>query len=257
MSPIQGAPYLRKYKNKDNALLVEFDFVVDIDIAIWRFIKNRFATSDLVDKDLIAIDDDNEIRYILLSRQPKNPLELLIPGQDTNKLYDELITDRKQFSGLLKYSEPYNTFGLMVTFLRAASSVAIDILCKDQIESDHIKSLNPILDTVINSDKKSINLNDYSAMYLKYYTNAIDYSAIAGKHIYIPMAQYNMQHNMNTMDLTMTALLAENNQIHLIDLYQDIKFRFTKPSTDLIEKEVDAQDAAEESNVYADKSDQE
>ena len=238
-------PSIGKYKSKDNALLVEFDFVVDIDIAIWKFICGRFGTSDLIDKDLSSITDDDEIRYILLSRPMQNPLELLIPGQDTNKLYSELITDRKQFEGLLKYSEPYSTFGLMVTFLRAASSVAIDILCRDDVEANHVKSLNPILNTVVYPSKGSIPLHEYSAIYLKYFKNAVDYPPIAGKHIYIPMAQYNMQPNMNTMDLTMTSLLGDNNRIHLIDLYQDIKFRFTKPSNDPIEKEVDAQDAAE------------
>jgi len=219
----------KKYKMKDNALLVEFDFVIDLDIALWKLICAKYGESDLIDHDLSTINDDAEITKILLSRQNINPLEILIPGANTQSIYDKFMTDPKEYKELLSYSKPYDTYRLMITFLENASSVYIDILCKDNIQKEHIESMNTSgLNTVIYPDYKMIPVDDYSALYLKYFENAMYYPPLTDKHIYIPMAQYNMQRNVDTINLTLTRVFGESNKIHLIDLYQDVKFRFTR-----------------------------
>ena len=236
----------KKYKLKDNALLVPFEFVVDLDLAIWRLIRDKYADSDLVDKDIISIKLDDEIKYNLLCRQSINPLELLIPEQSTNELYDNLMNDPEQFRTLLTYAEPYHTLGLMSIFLSNASSVYIDILCRDQDQSDYIHKEAPELNTIIYPNRSEVPVNDYSVLYTKFYKDLLDYNQdIEGKHIYLPLAQYNMQHNMNTINLTLISTYGQFNSIHLIDLYQDVKFRFIKPSNNSIEKEVDAENEKE------------
>ena len=217
---------IRKFKFKDNVLLVPFDCVVDLDYGIWKFIKDKFKNSNLVNKELLSIEDDDLILTILLFRECMNPLDLLILDSDDNtNLLQEIMSD-DNISTLLEYSKPYDTLRLMGTFLDLASSVAIDILCENEIQSNYIKKFNNKLNTIIFKNKAGINLNDYSALYIKYFKKTLEYQPFRTKHVYIPMARYNMQKDMNTIDLAMNKLISEFNRIHLIDLYQNIKYRF-------------------------------
>ena len=141
----------------DNELLVEFESVIDLDLAMYKFIKDKYSNSDYVDQKLINEKDERAIIYALLNRKHINPLEIIMPGLETTKLYYEIMNDH--YEELLSYATAYDTFGLMITFLNNASSVGITIRCKSKLEENFIKKLNPILNTVVIPNRKDIVLS--------------------------------------------------------------------------------------------------
>ena len=218
-------------KGKDNSLLVEFDFVVDLDLAMFKFVREKYYKSKEVHKQFISLRDENLIIYNMLNRSHENPLEYLFPNNDTSEMYNELLTNPEWYKKLLSYATAYDTFGLMITFLREASSVSIDVLCKNEIENEFIKNLNPIMPTVVSS-KQDIDLTDYTALYIKYYSNASDYNGLTGKHIYIPAARFNMEPGEDMVNMDFVSQFGEENLIHLIDLYRKVKYRFLSRKVD-------------------------
>ena len=219
-------------KGKDNTLLVEFEFVVDLDMAMFKFIKENYFSSPMVHHDFLSLNDEFLISYNMLNRSYINPLIYIIPDMDTDQMYYDLLNDPVQYSMLLTYAKVYDTFGLMITFLREASSVSIDILCRNDMEKEFINNLNPILSTVVEPDKSKIDLSNYTALYIKYFENAKEYVNLEGKHIYIPAARYNMEPGQDTVNIELSGVFGELNEIHLIDLYRYVKYRFHSRKVD-------------------------
>lgn len=209
----------------DNELLVEFESLVDLDLAMYKFIKNKFADSEYVDQELINEKDIRAVIYALLNRKHINPLEIIMPGVETTNLYLDIINNH--YEELLEYATAYDTFGLMITFLNNASSVNITVWCKSKLEEDFIKKLNPILNTIVIPNRKDIVLSKYTVIYVKYIAYLAEYSNIEGKHIYIAAAKYNMEEDKDMVS-TLCCLYTDVNIMHLIDLYTKIKYRFLK-----------------------------
>lgn len=209
----------------DNELLVEFESVVDLDLAMYKFIKDKYPNSSYVDQKFINEKDERAVIYALLNRKHINPLEIIMPGLETTKLYYEIMNDH--YEELLSYATAYDTFGLMITFLNNASSVDITIWCKSKLEEDFIKKLNPNIKTIIIPNRKDIVLSKYTVLYVKYIAYLAEYNNLAGKHIYIAAAKYNMDENKDMVS-SLCCLYSDVNIFHLIDLYTMVKFRFLR-----------------------------
>lgn len=209
----------------DNELLVEFEFVVDLDLALYKFIKDNYSSSKYVNELFMKMNNEEAIIYNLLNRKNINPLNLIMPGYDVDGLYNEIMTNK--YEDLLSYASTYDTFPLMVTFLKSASSVDLDIWCRSKLESDFIKSLNSKVDTIIVPKREDININKYSALYVKYIPSLNEYKNLNGKHIYIPAAKWNMDREKNIVSMECVPF-SGTNVIHLIDLYKRVKFRYRK-----------------------------
>ena len=209
---------------KDNNLLVEFEFVIDLDLALFKFIKANYKSSPYINGEFIKLRDEREIIWNTLNRSHINLLEYLIPDMDSTNMYLDIMNNPDNYKELLKYAKAYDTFGLMVTFLKEASSVAIDILCKDETEEAFIKKLNPIMPTIVSS-KQNINLAPYTALYVKYFPYLIQYGSFDKKHIYLPNARYNYEEGKDCLNMTMVTLYGGINDIALMDMYTHTKFR--------------------------------
>ena len=209
----------------DNELLVEFESVIDLDLAMYKFIKDKYSDSEYVDQKFINEKDERAIIYALLNRKHINPLEIIMPELDTTNLYLDIMNNH--YEELLKYATAYDTFGLMIAFLNNASSVNITVWCKSKLEEDFIKSLNPCLNTIIVPNRKDIVLYKYTVMYVKYIAYLAEYSEIKGKHIYIAAAKYNMEEDKDLVS-TLCYLYSDVNLFHMTDLYTTIKYRYLK-----------------------------
>ena len=209
----------------DNELLVEFESLIDLDLAIYKFIKDKYSDSEYVDQKFINEKDERAIIYALLNRKHINPLEIIMPGLETTNLYLDIMDNH--YEELLNYATAYDTFGLMITFLNNASSIKITVWCKSKLEEKFIKKLNPILNTIVVPNRRDIVLSRYTVMYVKYIAYLAEYSKIEGKHIYIPAAKYNMDEDKDMVSY-LCYLYSDVNIFHLIDLYTTIKYRYIK-----------------------------
>jgi len=210
---------------RDNAILAEFEFVVDLDLAMYKLIRDNYSTSEYVDKKIISENDERNIIFKLLSRKHKNPLEVIMPDVDSGDLYNEIMEEH--YEELLSYAMAYDTFGLLVTMLNNASSLAIRILCKSKLEQSFIHMLNPKVATILEPNKKSLSLSDYTILYVKYITNLFEYGNIEGKHIYFAAAKFNMEEDSDMVSRN-CCLFGDVNELHLMDLYTKVKYRFPK-----------------------------
>ena len=204
-----------------NRILVEFDFLIDLDLAIFKMVKEKYNNPDFVDQNIIKMNDERKIINLLINRECINPLELLIPKSDSLDLYNDIMDNHME--ELLEYAKACDIFGLMITFLKEATSVDITVLCNSEIQQNFIKSLNKELNTVIFKNKKLVPVDDYTVLYIKYYPYILNYNHIAGKHIYIANARYNMEREVNIPTVAISTLVGDVNLIHMIDLYRDIK----------------------------------
>lgn len=209
----------------DNELLVEFESLIDLDLAMYKFIRDKYSNSEYVDQKFINEKDEMAVIYALLNRKHINPLEIILPGLDTTNLYLDIINNH--YEELLSYATAYDTFGLMITFLNNASSVGITVWCKSKLEESFIKKLNPILNTIVIPNRRDIVLSKYTVMYVKYIAYLAEYNTIKGKHIYIAAAKYNMEEDKDMVS-TLCCLYSDVNIFHLIDLYTLIKYRYLK-----------------------------
>lgn len=207
----------------DNELLVEFESLIDLDLAMYKFIKDKYYNSEYVNQEFINERDERKIIYTLLNRKHINPLEIIIPEVDTTNLYFDIMNNH--YEELLSYATAYDTFGLMITFLNNASSIGITVWCKSKIEEEFIKKLNPILNTVVIPNRRDIVLSKYTVMYVKYISYLAEYNSIQGKHIYIAAAKYNMEEDKDMVN-SLCCLYSDVNIFHLIDLYTTIKYRY-------------------------------
>ena len=204
-----------------NRILVEFDMLIDLDLAIFKYIKDKYNNPNYVDQNIIKMHDERQIIQMMLNRQCINPLEILIPDMEVLELYHDIMNNH--MDELLQYAKASDLFGLMITFLREASSLEITVLCKSQLESDFIKSLNIRLNTVVYKNYKNVPVNTYTILYIKYYPSVLEYNTIEGKHIYISNARYNMEPDSNMPTIAISGLVGDVNIIHMIDMYKDIK----------------------------------
>ena len=207
--------------DKYNRILVEFEFLIDLDVAIFKFIRAEYNNLKFVNQDIIKINNEAEIIKLMINRQHINPLEIILPNVDSTNLYDDIINNH--MNELLKYAKASDIFPLMVTFLKEATSVDITVLCNSKLQEDFIKSLNNKLNTVIYDDYKNVPVDKYTILYIKNYPSVLKYNHIAGKHIYIANARYNMEEDMNAPTLAISALVSDVNIIHMIDMYRNIK----------------------------------
>lgn len=220
----------RKYKGKDNSLLVEFESIVDLDMAIYRYLKLNYLNNPILDQTIMTLDSDTDVISHLISRKHINPLETLMPNQKpetSKKLYYTFMNDLE--SELLQLANAYDIFSLMLTFLNEASSVNIDILCKNDIEREYIQKKAPNLNVIV-SEKMDINLSNYSALYLKYIYYFMQYQPMMRKYVYVHMAGYNSDELHDTLNIQMVGIIAQDNMVKTIDPYQHIKY-FLKGET--------------------------
>ncbi len=228
---------------KDNTLLVEFEFIIDLDMGLFKYIRENFYSSDYVNKPIIAIGDEYQIIDLMLNRYTENPLPILFnPNIETETIYNELLNTPERYVEILKRSRAYDTFGLMVTMMKNLSSVDIDILCKNKIEEEYIHKLNSKLHTVVYEDKFDIDLQPYTVMYVKYFSNLLDYDIeqIKGKHIFIASALYNMDPDDDSyVNINLTMMFSDINIIHLIDLYRGVKFRIAHDEENSTEEDLE------------------
>lgn len=213
-------------------LLAEFESVVDLDLAMFKYIKNGLNNQRYIDQEFINLLDEKEIIKRFLEREYVNPLTLLITKASTNVLYQQLLTEN--LKDILPYATAYDTFGLLVAFLRETNYTKITILCENTLQEEFIHTLNDSIHTIVASDRKNVVLNNYDVLYMKYYANALlyDQKSLEGKHIYIANARYNLEEKMNTPLLSVSVLVSDLNIIHLMDLYTKVKYIRAKSSYD-------------------------
>lgn len=212
-----------------NKILVEFDFLIDMDLGIFRYIKDNYYDHPyIINRDLLDASVKDKLAALITS-ESCNPLDLIFDTSDTNydNMYNSITHDIEIEKELLSYSRKSNMFDLMIIYLDEASDVEITVLCKNGLEAELIGYLDPRFKIVIEADKKDVNMKRYDAVYMKHFKNVLDYTPFEGKHVYIANMLCNMDpQDPTTPNIVISVAIAHANILHTIDMYKDVKLKY-------------------------------
>ena len=206
----------------DNEILVDFNILFDTDLAIYKIIKSKYRNIPYTDKRLMKIDNEYQAIFLLLMREKNNPLSILMPEVNSDKLYQQFLNDKET---LFKYTKQTDLFRFMHILSINASSISITIQCEDEAEAIFVTKIcnkYGIGFNLIIQKKTDINIDGYTTLYIKYLSDLIKFTNIQGKNIYISNAGYNL--NINDYNIRLSAGLSVMNIIKTIDMYEKVKY---------------------------------
>ena len=213
--------------NSEIRILVNFDFIVDLDIAMIKYIINQFEPNPHIDKSILDLEDD-ELKYRLINRESINPLTLLFPNDDVDDLYFELLDEDRVYF-LYDYAQVYDTYLLLNTLVNNGTNMNIIIHCNHEYEKECIKFLNEHTGSsfkTLTCKFEDIKTEKYDVFYVKYFAQLGRYRNMEGKHIYLANARYNMEKGKDVPILSFSMIFGDINLIHTMDLYKKIKMDY-------------------------------
>lgn len=213
---------IRQGTKHDNEILIDFNMLFDIDLAIYNIIKFDYGNSSYVNRDLVKINNEYDAIYLLLLRKDYNPLSILIPNMDVTKLYEQIM-ENKQY--VLSKTKSTDLLYYVYKIIKDATSANVVIQCEDNLEAELLakecKKYNFSVNIII-CKKSEIDMKRYTTLYTKYLTDLKEYKNLSGKNIYISNAGYNFDANETNIKLMHVYSLM--NVICSIDMYAKVKY---------------------------------
>lgn len=124
--------------------IIDFDFIINTDIGVIRFIRDKYSTNKELDQEILN-KRDRYLLSLLYTRKNINPLSIIVKdGSPLNidNLYKGLLNQWNE--SILKYSlvdESTLTFIRTLAELNAGSGVAYKVSVKSDIEERIISKL--------------------------------------------------------------------------------------------------------------------
>lgn len=203
-------------------VLFEFQTIVDLDLALLRYIQLEFSKSKFFNKQVLSADTYT-LKALLVTRTNKNPLSVIIEDEYMDKietLYNELIDTKEE--DILKLALPLATLTLIGVLNKGESGIECVVNCKNVVEEQFIKYIDKDIVTI--TDRYNVDLSKYSGYYIKNVEDSIKYKTFSGKSIYFLDYEYNIEPNRkDRMPLFKVAALLYSNNLYLVDPYSNFK----------------------------------
>lgn len=203
--------------------LISFYSIVDTDIGLIRMIKDQYLNQSVFDIDFFKRNILNII-YDLYNRKEENPLLLFANDKSNEKLnqyYIDFLNEKSKEILDLSYTTDMER---LVNLFEDSSEIIPTILCydKDQIDVLNDTDLYKNIDKVLLSELLEKDKYRYTQYYFKTIDEAEPFLNAKAKTIYFSTCGRNLNEDYNDFresDIIDT-LVARNNQINLITLYQ-------------------------------------
>jgi len=205
-----------------NHILVDFNMIVNTDIGLIYTIKDEYNQQVFFEQFIFNISE-KELIGELLNMESINPINMFIKPKDeglADKIRNQFL--EKEYDKILNKSIHTDIKNIMELYL-TSGLVFIDILCRNKQEEQLIKSINSKFNTIIVNDYKEVNIDNYSAIYIKDFRQILNFNPIKGKTIYIANCKFNLEENKNKRIIPLSEvsiLLADVNKMCVIDLYE-------------------------------------
>ena len=180
--------------------LIDFNFIIDTDIGLIRFIRKNFNDERAFIPEIIN-KSDREILSLLYCRKNWNPLSIITTEENKDnidKLYDSFFRDyKKEIIHLSVSKNSILEFTTTMLIAGSSSGFSTKIFINDKIEKEFVsRHINRPLFLSI-EDKKTIMTMDpfYVKDYRFFLNNNIE---VSGKNIYLLGYDYNIDYYKNT-----------------------------------------------------------
>lgn len=215
-----------------NNALIDFDSIVDTDLAILRLVQIKYANEKYMKRNILHADD-YLLKCELLLRKDPNPLSIVFKEEyqsSAKDVFEDLITNH--YDEILEHSDPTAIFGLMQTYKKTSGVIRCTVLCKNSHQEQYIKSIDKEIVTTISNG--NINVKPYDSIFIKNYATALTFDNLEGKSIFVSNYSFNLEDNKRTvMLLSISVFVTDVNKVYLIDPY--INFKLPEK---IVEKEV-------------------
>ena len=195
--------------------LIDFNFIIDTDIGLIRFIRKNFNDERAFIPEIIN-KSDREILSLLYCLKNWNPLSIITTEENKDnidKLYDSFFRDyKKEIIHLSVSKNSILEFTTTMLIAGSSSGFSTKIFINDKIEKEFVsRHINRPLFLSI-EDKKTIMTMDpfYVKDYRFFLNNNIE---VSGKNIYLLGYDYNIDYYKNT-----DSKLTRNNSTKTIQL---------------------------------------
>lgn len=206
-------------RNFKNHILVDFNMLFDLDLAIILFLIKKSTNNEYFNKDILN-GTSYFLKYSLISRLDPNPLTILIDKEHKDScinLYNEIINS--SLNEVFSYMEKAPLFFVFNEFTEL-NGYKIIVNCINDIEQEYCKKICKFQTTVLNTNAENV-----STLYIYNSKNLIKYKNIHGKTIYVSKQGFNTFNGdikNNTLN-EILLLLSKTNKILYIDKYINFK----------------------------------
>lgn len=187
--------------------LIDFNFLVDTDIGLIRFIREKFQDNRAFKLDELN-KSDRSILSLLYSRTNWNPLSIISTEKnlpDIDELYNSFFETYKK--DILYRSLTYTKINTFITMLfDKANVIGVNpgIYVKDDLEAEEITRFFGINKLIETEEKRTLSSREvYYVKDYKFFTNH-ELTDIVQKKIYISPRAYNalyIRDNVNNLTM--------------------------------------------------------
>ena len=204
-------------RNNKNNILVDFHMIFDTDLAILKYIIDRYPRSKYLEEGRSEATD-YFLQYLLYERTEKNPLTVLIKKEyDVDNLYKEII-DTCYEEILDKYTKPTSIYYFLNSFA-IPNGYNITINCSSTLEQNRCEKESNT--TYYNYKIDVKDLKNYFCIYQEYSKDLLNYKTITGKSIYLCDygPNYTTDDEGNRVPDIIAELLIKTNEVKFINKY--------------------------------------
>ena len=180
--------------------LIPFNMVLDVEVGLIRLIKYDYSQNEIFDQAILSNEDNIFFKDILSKRMNRNPLTAIATDKyiDNLTLLDDLYNQfmKEKYDEILELSPPTSLFDMLnlsVSF--KADGIACTIWCKYTKEKDVYKSRlgSRCNSFIIEPSMSNIDLSPYGSIYINDYRDALFFSNLKGKNIFVSDYRYNFE----------------------------------------------------------------
>lgn len=184
-------------EGKKLSALIDFDFIVNTEVGLIRFIREFFQDDDVFDLNVLN-KSDSEILSLLYSRTHYNPLSIIMKkinkSDEDHEKYMDMVYNGYFYEykkEIITASTSSNKILDFVRLMISSQSTNTYLSVKDDIEESSLRSYFNKSKIVNLSDKSFI--KSFDAYYAKDYKFFIDNNIrLKGKSVYITNKKYNI-----------------------------------------------------------------
>lgn len=207
-----------------NRILIDFDAVIDTDVGIAKVINKRYNNPALINQKMIRQTTES-YKFLLLNRIYQNPLFMFMNEEyrsSANDLYREMITTDEVYQDILKNSTTTGIFNMVLEMINSKSSCIPTILCKNQTESDYIKSIL-VVETIIADPQDTVDMSNFDTVIVKFVEMPKQrFTNLEGKNVFICKYRFNLNADKDSLKTVYYAELTMNaNDVYTIGVYDE------------------------------------
>ena len=208
----------------DIRAIFDFEMLFDLDFTLVTLLQRYYGESKYF--DTVLEEDTISLRLLLLTRNVKNPIYLILKPEyreSADSLYEEL---KKEFfiemylRRNIYFTEFYKFFSVLIKSDVAVADIGV--IVNNKREEAIIRELSPLIRVF---DSKEIARNDYDALYIKDKdTVSLITPKVEGKTIFLANYGFNLTTlgEEESPDLEFMEEFSDDNAIFTVDLYSSV-----------------------------------